>query len=428
MVLSTTKPVETISAISEKLLRLKPNAEGAEQRQRHADRGHQCRLEIAQEDENHQDHQHGREDQADLDIVNGVADRSGGVEQNALVDADGQRLFEFGKLLLDPVHHLDDIGAGLLGDLHQDGGLAVEGAEVADILNPVIDLGHVLQANRRIVAVGDDQGLIVLGQAGIVIGIDLEALALLLDIALGAVGVGGADRGAHVFQSYAVFEQGAGIEFDADRGQRSAVERDIAHPGNLGQFLLDDVGSLVVDLPRRQGLGCQRQDQDRLVRGIEFSVGGIGPERRRQIDPRRVDCRLHVARRAVDIAADVELQHDLGVVDIAARGHLGDARNGTQMPFQRCRHAGGHGLRAGARYIGAYRNGGNVDIGIGRDRQHEIGHQPCQPQPQRQQSRGNAALDEDAGEIHSAGSGSGPAWPARRRSRHSRKSRPALSK
>ena len=40
------------------------------------------------------------------------------------------------QLGADIVHHLDDIGAGLLGDLHQNGGLAVEGAQIADIFAP----------------------------------------------------------------------------------------------------------------------------------------------------------------------------------------------------------------------------------------------------------------------------------------------------
>jgi hypothetical protein len=41
-------------------------------------------LEIAQEQEHHQDHQDGGKDQADFDIVHRVADRGGGVEQDAL--------------------------------------------------------------------------------------------------------------------------------------------------------------------------------------------------------------------------------------------------------------------------------------------------------------------------------------------------------
>jgi hypothetical protein len=119
--------------------------------------------------------------------------------------------------------------------------------------------------------------------------------------------------------------------------------------------------------------------------------------------------RLHVARRPVNVAVDVELQHDLGVVDIAARGHFGDAGYGPEVPLQRRRHAGGHGFGRSTRHVGAYRDGGNIDIGIGRDRQQEKGDKSSQPQPQRQQGGGDAALDEKLDQVHSAGSGSGPA-------------------
>ena len=76
----------------------------------------------------------------------------------------GSALCSCRQLAADIVHHLDDIGAGLLGDLHQNGGLAVDRAQVADILDPVIDLGDVLEPDRRAVAIGDDQGLVVAGQ------------------------------------------------------------------------------------------------------------------------------------------------------------------------------------------------------------------------------------------------------------------------
>ena len=72
--------------------------------------------------------------------------------------------------------------------------------------------------------------------------------------------------------------------------------------------------------------------------GIELAVGGVGAQRRRQVGAGRIDRRLHVARRAVDVAVDVELQHDLGGAHRAARGHLVDVGDGAQMPFQRRRH------------------------------------------------------------------------------------------
>ena len=312
--------------------------------------------------------------------MHGVADGGGGIDHHIQVDRHRQGFAQGRQVLEDRVHHLDHIGARLLGDLHQHGGLAVEQAQIADILHAIADLGHVLQPHRRAIAICDDQGLIVLGKRGAVIGIDLEGLAGLLDVALGAVGIGGADRGAHIFQADAVFVEGAGIELDADGRRRGAVERDIADARNLRQLLLDDVAGLVVDLPGRQGLGGHGQDQDGKVGRIELAVGGVGAQPPRQVGARGIDRGLHVTGGAVDVAVDVELQHDLGGIDVAARRHLGDAGNGAQMPLQRRRHAGRHGFGRSAGLGGADRDGGNVDIGQRRHGQQEIGAKARQAQ------------------------------------------------
>jgi hypothetical protein len=79
----------------------------------------------------------------------------------------------------------------------------------------ILDVGDVAQQHRRAVAIGDDQIAIRRGLVDLVVGGDLEALVALIDMALGAVGVGRADRGAHVLQADAV-----AVELD-----RAAVRR-----------------------------------------------------------------------------------------------------------------------------------------------------------------------------------------------------------
>ena len=127
-----------------------------------------------------------------------VADGGGGIHQGAQLDGPGQRRLQFRHQADDAVHYLDDIGPRLLGDVDQHGRLAVEGTEIADILDPVHHFGHILQPYSRTVAVGNDQRLVLAGRAGDVVGIELEDLVALLDIALGSVGVGGRDGGAHI--------------------------------------------------------------------------------------------------------------------------------------------------------------------------------------------------------------------------------------
>ena len=64
MASSTTKPVEMVSAISERLsigvAQQIHHAEGADQRQRHGDAGDGRGPDAAQKDEDHQDHQQRR--------------------------------------------------------------------------------------------------------------------------------------------------------------------------------------------------------------------------------------------------------------------------------------------------------------------------------------------------------------------------------
>ena len=69
------------------------------------------------------------------------------------------------------------------------------------------DLGDVGEAHRRAVAVGDDQVAVVVGVARLVVDVDLEVQLALLDRALGAVRVGGGERGAHVLEPDAVLEE-----------------------------------------------------------------------------------------------------------------------------------------------------------------------------------------------------------------------------
>ncbi len=54
---------------------------------------------------------------------------------------------------------------------------------------------------------------------------------------------------------------------------------------------------------------------------------------------RRDDRRLHVARRAVDVAIDAEGQLNVGVADAAGGGHVVDVGDRAEVPLERRRHA-----------------------------------------------------------------------------------------
>ena len=63
------------------------------------------------------------------------------------------------QLRLEALHRLDDVGAGLAVHVDDDGRRVLVPAADLGVLQAVDDLGHVLQQHRRVVAVGDDDGL-----------------------------------------------------------------------------------------------------------------------------------------------------------------------------------------------------------------------------------------------------------------------------
>ena len=105
--------------------------------------------------------------------------------------------------------------------------------------------------HRRAVAVGDDQ-IAVVGAALLIWSLDsdLEALVALIDVALGAVGVGGGDRRAHILQADAIAVELVGLQFHAHRRQGAAAERDLADAVDLRQLLLQHRIGAVVKLRR----------------------------------------------------------------------------------------------------------------------------------------------------------------------------------
>ena len=93
-------------------------------------------------------------------------------------------------------------------------------------------------------------------------------------------------------------------------------------------------------------VGGERDLKDLLLGGIHLAVAGITGQIGRQIAARRVDGRLHIARRGVDVAIQFELQRNAGASQRAGGGHLGNRGNTSKLALQRRRHRGRHGLRA----------------------------------------------------------------------------------
>src|ERR1700722_13020729 len=91
--------------------------------------------------------------------------------------------------------------------------------------------------NRGAISVGEDQGPVIVGLVGLVVGINLETLIADIDSALGTVRVAAGERGSHVLKTDTVFIKRLRNEFGPYRRQRTTADNDFADALDLRQFL-----------------------------------------------------------------------------------------------------------------------------------------------------------------------------------------------
>ncbi len=157
-------------------------------------------------------------------------------------------------------------------------------------------------------------------------------------------------------------------------------------PDNLAEFLRDHGICGVVDFRQRDVLRLHRQQHDRRVRGIDLPISRLAGQIHRKLAASRVDRRLHVASRRVDVAIQVELQSDVGITKLAGRDHLADARDMTELPLQRRGHRGRHRLRTRPRQIRVDADRGKIDLRQRRGRKKREGH--CSREQDRERNEG----------------------------------------
>ena len=408
MASSTTKPVEIVSAISDRLSRLKPSryidAERADDRGRHRDARDRRRPHAAQEREHDQNDQRDGDDQRLLGVVQRLPDGLRAVDGDRQVDIARQRRDQARQLGPDAVDGLDDVRARLARQDHRDAGLAIDQAGVSQVLDRIEDLGDVGEPDRRAVAVGDHQ-IAILGRVRrLIVGVDLIVVVVVFDRALRAVGVGGGERRADVLEADAIVEDRAGVDLDPHRRQGGAGNVDLADARKLRQPLLEDVGGEIVELPRRVRRRRHGDDHDRRVGRIDLMVGRILAQARRQVDARGDDRRLDVARSAVDVAVEAELKCDAGRAERALRRHFVDVGDLAQMALERRGDRGRHGVGARARHVRLDRDDRKVDLRQRRNRELRIAEQSGEDDADRQQDRRHRPANEDLGKavVHGA--------------------------
>ena len=178
MASSTTKPVEMVrrhqGEIVQAVAQQIHHGEGADQGDRHGDAGNQGGAAIAQEQKDHQDHQHDGDDQRRLNVMQGGLDGGGAVQNNGGFNALGHHRLQKGKLGADAVVGLDDIGARLAEDDDRHRGDAIQVTRGANALGRILYVGYVGKVDGEPVVIADDQGLILIGLRNLVVGDDVR--------------------------------------------------------------------------------------------------------------------------------------------------------------------------------------------------------------------------------------------------------------
>ena len=167
------------------------------------------------------------------------------------------------------------------------------------------------EPHRRAVAVGDDQRQVVGGLEQLVVGVDLPvARRRPRRVPFGRLALAPASAVRTSSRPMPYLSSALRIELDAHRRQRAAADVTWPTPSTCESFCARIVDAASYIWPLRQRVGGEREDHDRRVGRIDLAVGRVARQVRRQLAARRVDRRLHVARGAVDVAVEVELQRD----------------------------------------------------------------------------------------------------------------------
>ena len=125
-----------------------------------------------------------------LHIADGGTDRHGPIGQNFHAGRFRQTALQLRHQLLDPVNHLDHIGAGLALDVDDHCRLFIDPGREITVLLTFIHLGNLLQANGGAIAPGNDHVAILIGRFQLVVSIDRERPQFAVEIALGIIDVG----------------------------------------------------------------------------------------------------------------------------------------------------------------------------------------------------------------------------------------------
>ena len=372
---------------------------GAEQRQRHRDARDDRRPQTAQKDEDHHHHQRDGEQQRELHVLNGGANRLRAVAQGEDVDRGRHRGLDARQLGHDLVDDIDDVGARLLEDDEEDAALAIGPGRLVRVLRAGHRLADIAHPQRRAVAVGDDDVVPIRRPDELIVGVNREGARPAVDRALGLGQRRDRERRAHILERKPFGDELGGIELDADGGLLLAADGHLGDAGDLAD-LLGELGlDIVVDLGQRQEFRGRGEQENGRIRRIHLAISRRTRQILRQLPAGGVDRRLDIGRGRVDVAVEVELDGDGGRAERARRRHLRDAGDLRELRLERLGDRGGHGVGTGAGELGGNLNGGEIDLRQRRDRQSRISDDADEQDADHQQRGGDGMPNERLGDA-----------------------------
>ena len=266
----------------------------------------------------------------------------------------------------------------------------------ACVLYRVEAIPHIVEADRRAVAVGDDDPAICRGVEQLVVGVEGDQLVRAYEVAFRPIDVGRRKRVAHLLEADAARGERGGVDLDPHRIWSLAEDPGLGDALHRRQLLRQDRVGVIVDLVDRQCIGVDGVDQDGTIRGVGLPVGRRVRQVFREETGGGVDRGLDVLRRTVDVALEIELQRDRERAGAARRGHLLESRYRRKLLLERRRNCRCHGVRAGARVIDRHHDGREIDLGQRRHGQQTVGadteHEHAQHHQRRRDRPANKGL------------------------------------
>ena len=190
------------------------------------------------------------------------------------------------------------------------------------------------------------------------------------------------------------------IDLYPDGVFRRAPDHDLSHAADHGDALGQHGLGVFVQVIKRKRRRGQSQHHDRRIGGVGFAEG----RRRRHAGGKQrhgfTDRGLDIHGGAVDVAAQIKLQSDLGGSHRIRRNHGIQSRNPCELPFQQRGHGRRHGVGIGAGKVGENRDGREIDGRHVAHRKSAVRDDTEQGNGEHQQACSNRAPDEDRGDVH----------------------------